>query len=82
MGKIIDNIYFMRHNIIDFFINFLIKGKMIDAIVLSYDAATIIRKLKKITLTVYSEWMAMDGYKLHEKEETKTLDTCRLNKCH
>lgn len=47
MGKIIDNIYFMRHNIIDFFINFLIKGKMIDAIVLSYDAATIIRKLKK-----------------------------------
>lgn len=56
---------------------------MIDAIVLSYDAATIICKLKKqITLTVYSEWMAMDGYESYEKEETKTLDTCRLNKCH
>lgn len=50
---------------------------------LNYDAATIICKLKKqITLTVYSEWMAMDGYESYEKEETKTLDTCTLNKCH
>lgn len=24
---------------------------------------------KRITLTVYSEWLAMDGYKLYEKEE-------------
>lgn len=42
---------------------------MIDAIVLSYDAATIICHLKKKPLTVYSEWMAMDGYKLHEKRD-------------
>lgn len=37
---------------------------------------------KKKPLTVYSEWIAMDGYESYEKEETKTLDTCRLNKCH
>lgn len=52
---------------------------MIDAIVLSYDAATIICKLKKNN-TYCIFWM--DGYESYEKEETKTLDTLRLNKCH
>lgn len=79
MGKIIDNIYFMRYNIIDFFINFLIKGKMIDVIVLFYDVVIIICKLKKNNIYCIF-WM--DGYELYEKEEIKILDICRLNKCY